>query len=147
MVIRAITITAGTNTPETLSAILATGAFVAAASLTIFMICDKAVSSPTAVALHLINPDLLIVPADTLSPTVLSMGILSPVRADSSTAVLPSVISASTGILSPGRTTNTSPFFTLSTVTSVSLPSINKVAFLGARFKSALSAFVVLPFE
>ena len=32
-------------------------------------------------------------------------------------------------------------------VTSVSLPSINKVAFLGARFKSALSAFVVLPFE
>lgn len=67
-------------------------------------------SSPTAVALHLIKPDLLIVPADTLSPNVLSTGILSPVRADSSTAVLPSVISASTGILSPGRTTNTSPF-------------------------------------
>ena len=104
-------------------------------------------SSPTAVALHLIKPALLIVPAETVSPITLSTGILSPVRADSSTAVLPSVISASTGILSPGRTTNTSPFFTLSTVTSVSLPSINKVAFLGARFKSALRAFVVLPFE
>ena len=34
-VITAIVMTAGTNTPETLSAILAIGAFVAAASLTI----------------------------------------------------------------------------------------------------------------
>ena len=48
----AIAITAGTNTPDTLSAIFAIGAFVAAASLTIFIIWDKVVSSPTLVASH-----------------------------------------------------------------------------------------------
>ena len=53
----AIVITAGTNTPETLSAIFAIGAFVAAASDTICIICDKVVSSPTLVARHLIKPD------------------------------------------------------------------------------------------
>ena len=46
-VTRAIPITAGTKTPETLSAIFAIGAFVAAASLTMRIICDRAVSSPT----------------------------------------------------------------------------------------------------
>ena len=43
-------ITAGTNTPETLSVILAMGALVAAASLTIRMIWDRVVSWPTRVA-------------------------------------------------------------------------------------------------
>ena len=38
VVMTAIVITAGTNTPETLSAIFAIGAFVAAASLTILII-------------------------------------------------------------------------------------------------------------
>ena len=42
--------TAGTNTPDTLSAIFAMGALVAAASLTIWMICESVVSSPTRVA-------------------------------------------------------------------------------------------------
>ena len=55
--INAITITQGTNTPDTLSAIFEIGAFVAEASLTIFIICDNVVSSPTAVARHLIYPD------------------------------------------------------------------------------------------
>ena len=50
VVTTAIVITAGTNTPETRSAILAIGAFVAAASLTMRMICDREVSSPTLVA-------------------------------------------------------------------------------------------------
>ena len=52
--ITAIAITHGTKMPDTLSAIFAIGAFVAAASLTIFMICESVVSSPTRVALHLI---------------------------------------------------------------------------------------------
>ena len=52
VVTAAIAITMGTNTPETLSATLAIGAFVAAASLTILMICDNVVSSPTLVALQ-----------------------------------------------------------------------------------------------
>ena len=53
----AMAITAGTNTPETLSAIFAMGAFVAAASLTIWMICESVVSSPTRVARHFKKPD------------------------------------------------------------------------------------------
>ena len=52
MVTAAIVITAGTKIPDTLSATFAIGAFVAAASLTIWIICDSAVSSPTLVASH-----------------------------------------------------------------------------------------------
>ena len=48
---------AGTNTPETRSATLAMGALVAAASLTMWMIWLKVVSSPTRVARHLRKPD------------------------------------------------------------------------------------------
>ena len=57
VVIIAIMITAGTNTPDTLSAIFAMGAFVAAASLTIFMIWESVVSSPTLDASQRIKPD------------------------------------------------------------------------------------------
>lgn len=57
VVIIAIVITAGTNTPDTLSAIFAMGAFVAAASLTIFMIWERVVSSPTLDASQRIKPD------------------------------------------------------------------------------------------
>ena len=53
----AIHITVGTNTPDTRSAAFAIGALVAAASLTILIICDSVVSSPTLVASHFINPD------------------------------------------------------------------------------------------
>ena len=42
--------TAGTKTPEIVSASLAMGAFVAAASLTIWMIWARVLSSPTRVA-------------------------------------------------------------------------------------------------
>ena len=42
--------TAGTKIPETLSASLAIGALVAAASETILMIWERVVSSPTRVA-------------------------------------------------------------------------------------------------
>ena len=63
VVITAIVITAGTNTPETLSATFAIGALVAAASLTICIILESVVSSPTLVALHFIYPDVLSVAA------------------------------------------------------------------------------------
>jgi len=53
----AIEITTGTNTPETRSAILAIGAFVDDASLTIRIICESAVSSPTFTASHSRYPD------------------------------------------------------------------------------------------
>ena len=57
VVTTAMPMTTGTNTPDTLSATFAMGAFVAAASLTIWMICDSVVSSPTLVASHFRNPD------------------------------------------------------------------------------------------
>ena len=50
----AIAITVGTNTPETLSAIFAIGALVAAASLTMRIISERVVSSPTLVARQII---------------------------------------------------------------------------------------------
>ena len=53
----AIPITTGTNIPETLSAILAIGALVAAASLTILIIWARVVSSPTLSALQRRKPD------------------------------------------------------------------------------------------
>ena len=83
----AIEITTGTKTPETLSAIFAIGAFPAAASLTIFIICESVVSSPTRVASHLMKPERLTVAAETGDETSLSTGMLSPVSADSSTAL------------------------------------------------------------
>src|SRR5699024_2317807 len=81
--------TMGTNTPETLSATFAMGAFVAAASLTIWIIWERVVSSPTRVARHFKKPDWFTVAAETLSPSALSAGMLSPVRAASLTALWP----------------------------------------------------------
>ena len=57
MVTAAMLMTAGTNTPDTRSAIFAIGAFVAAASLTIWIIWDRVVSSPTRIASQRMNPD------------------------------------------------------------------------------------------
>ena len=147
VVMTAMLITAGTNTPETRSAIFAIGALVAAASLTILMICERVVSSPTRVASQRINPDWFTVAADTASPGFLSTGMLSPVRAASFTALVPSRTTPSTGMFSPGRTTKTSPFFTCSTGTVTSCPSRTATAVLGASFISSFSASVVFPFE
>ena len=57
VVTTAMVMTAGTKTPDTRSATLAMGALVAAASLTIWMIWDNVVSSPTLVAWQRIKPD------------------------------------------------------------------------------------------
>ena len=146
-VTNAIEITAGTNTPETLSATLAIGAFVAAASLTIWIIWESVVSSPTRDASHFRNPDWFKVAADIISPSALSTGMLSPVSADSFTALLPSNMTPSTGIFSPGRTTKISPFFTCSIGTSCSTPFSTITAVFGASFIRLLRASVVFPLE
>ena len=57
VVTAAIAMTVGTKMPETLSAIFAIGALVAAASETMRMICESVVSSPTRVASQRRNPD------------------------------------------------------------------------------------------
>ena len=122
--------TAGTKMPETLSATLAMGAFVAAASDTICIIWLRVVSSPTRVARQRIKPLWFIVAAETPSPSALSTGMLSPVSALSFTALSPSMTTPSTGMLSPGRTTKTSPARTSSTGTSASAPPRTTVAVL-----------------
>ena len=81
----------------------------------------------------------------TASPSVLSTGTDSPVRADSFTAVLPLRMMPSTGMLPPGRTTNSSPFLTSSTGISVSLPPRSTMAVFGERFIRERRASVVLP--
>ena len=147
VVITAIAITAGTKYPEIVSASFATGAFVAAASLTIWMICASVVSSPTLVASHFRNPDWFSVAEETALPGSLSTGRLSPVSAASLTALVPSSTTPSTGIFSPGRTTNTSPLRTSSIGISTSCPSRITLADFGASFIRLFSAFVVFPFE
>ncbi len=147
VVMTASTITVGTNTPDTLSATFAIGALVAAASLTILIIWERVVSSPTLVARHFINPDWFIVAAETLSPACLSTGILSPVSADSLTALAPSITIPSTGIFSPGLTTKMSLTLTSSIETSVSTPSFKITAVLGDIFIRLFKASVVFPFE
>ena len=139
--------TAGTNTPATLSAVLAIGAFVAAASETIRMIWLSVVSSPTRVASHRRKPEQLTVAAETPSPGALSTGTLSPVNAASLTALAPSSTMPSTGMLWPGRTTNTSPLRTCAAGILTSLPSQITVAVSGARAMRLLSASVVFPLE
>ena len=57
IVTTAMEITTGTNTPDTLSATLAIGAFVAAASDTMRIIWLSVVSSPTRVASQRRKPD------------------------------------------------------------------------------------------
>ena len=147
VVTTAMAMTAGTNTPDTRSAILAMGALVAAASLTIRMIWDRVVSSPTRVASQRKKPDWLTVAAETASPGALSTGMLSPVRALSLTALAPSSTRPSTGMFSPGRTTNWSPRRTCPMGTVTSLPSRSRVAVWGASFIRLFRASVVRPLE
>ena len=144
-VTRAMPMTVGTNTPDTLSATLAMGAFVAAASDTMRMIWDRVVSAPTRVARQVKKPLLLMVAAETASPAALSTGRLSPVRALSSTAPSPLTTVPSTGTLSPGRTTKRSPGCTCWTGTVTSAPSRRMTAVFGARRIRPLRASVVLP--
>ena len=146
VVMRAIPITIGTKTPETLSAIFATGALLPDASSTMLIICERVVSSPTRVARHSKYPVLFTVPEYTLSPIVLSTGILSPVSDDSSKLPCPETISPSTGTELPGFSIKVSFTLMLSTDTVFSLFPSRMIAVLGLRFINDFKAFVVLPF-
>ena len=143
----AMRITAGTKTADTLSAMRAMGALVAAASLTMLIIWAKVVSSPTRRARARMKPLVFMVAALTRSPGFLSTGTDSPVRADSSTAVSPSMISPSTGTDSPGFTRKMSPLATSSTGMRISFPSLSTRAGFGAIFMRLFRASVVRPLE
>ena len=142
MVKIAIAMTAGTNIPLTLSAIFAAGAFVAAASLTKSIIFAIAVSEPIRAALHFRKPLMLIVAACTQSPTLLSTGRLSPVKADSSMAADPSMMRPSAAKLSPARTIKISPAISSKAGMTVSAPSRSTETVFGESAKSDCNAVV-----
>ena len=102
-------ITVGTKIPLTRSASLWTGAFVVCASLTRRVICAKVVSAPTRVARIISRPVRFIVVPVTTLPGLTSTGTLSPVNIETSRAEAPCSTTPSVGIISPGRTTITSP--------------------------------------
>ncbi len=69
--------------------------------------------------------DVILVPPMTWSSFSLKMGLVSPVIIDSSTKVLPSIISPSLGILSPAYTRTSSPGFKLDDIILLSFPWTN----------------------
>ena len=140
-------ITTGTKIPAIWSAKREIGALVAEASSTKRIICANVVSFPTLDAVKRMNPPLLIVAAITGSPASFSTGILSPVIADWSILVLPSVMMPSTGIRWPGFTRTTSPTITCSTGISICWPLRSTVAVFGARSIRRVRASLVLPLE
>ena len=142
----AIPITTGTKTADTLSASFCIGALLPCASSTSFIICERAVSAPTFVALNLKEPFMFIVAPITLLPFDFSTGIDSPVIIDSSTLEYPSTTMPSTGIFCPGLTIIMSPASTSSTGTTTSFPFTSTIAVFACSFISFLIASEVLPF-
>ena len=103
-------------------------------------------SSPTRVAVKRIVPSTFSVPDVTESPVVFGTGMDSPVTADSSMLVAPSVTVPSTGMRAPGRTMTVSPRTSVATGTTCSTPPRTTVASAGASCMRARSAPVVCPF-
>ena len=100
---------AGTRMAAHLSAMRWTGAFLRSASFTRRIIFWSDESSPAFVTRIVMAPNRLIVPEYTSSPTALSTGSDSPVITLWSTVVVPSVMTPSTGIVSPGKTRTSLP--------------------------------------
>jgi len=144
-VIKAILITAGTNTAATLSARAWMGALLPWASWTSRIIWERTVSFPTWVALNIKRPSPLMVPPVTRSFSALSTGIGSPLSMDSSTAEAPSIIMPSTGIRSPGLITTTSPDWTMEMEISFSIPFSIILAVPGCSPMSFFMAPPVFP--
>ena len=140
----ATAITAGTNQPATVSASRWIGARDRCASLTRRTICASSVSLPTRCACMITLPVPFTVPPVTRLSVVFSTGIGSPVTIDSSTLVLPSSTTPSTGMRSPGRTRSRSPTWTCASGTSVSAPDAStRRAVEGARPSRPLIAALV----
>jgi len=141
-----IAITIGTNTALTLSATRAIGAFEDAASSKRRMMRESEESSPTRSARTVRAPESKMQAARTSFPSLFSTGILSPVRADSSTVPLPERTTPSAGILSPARIRKTSSFWSSSMGNSVSFSSFITVTNAGARLERERMASAVLSF-
>ncbi len=108
---------------------------------TIWTICASTVFEPIESARITSAPLVLSVAPISSSPGPLGTGIGSPVSIDSSTELLPSITTPSTGTFSPGRTRSELPTWTWASGTSASLPSaLIRRAVFGARPSSDLIA-------
>ena len=134
-------ITTGTKIPAILSTSFWTGGLLPCACCTILMIRASIVSPPTFWATKTKEPFWLIVPANTNPAFSFSTGNDSPVIVLSSINEEPEMISPSTGILSPGFTSNLSPILTweicISTIcpsspTTFTIEGCNPISFLSA---------------
>ena len=137
--------TAGTNTAQTLSAILCTSGLDIWAFSTMRIICESMEFSPAAVASISRNPSMLMEPAVIRSPRPFAAGTLSPVIKASSTSASPRAIMPSTAMRSPGRHTTISPGFTRAALISRVDPSLRRtVAFFGRRASNSWMAAAAL---
>ena len=120
------------------------GARLLWASATSWTIRARSVSFPTFSARITKPPVPLSVEPVTRDPAPFSTGTGSPVTIDSSTLLVPSRTTPSTGTFSPGRTRRRSPGRTSSRGTSASEPSAaRRRAVFGARPSRALMAPLV----
>ena len=123
------------------------GAFEPPAFSTSSIILDSVVSLPTLTARIFILPVRLSV-ADVISlPHGASTGRDSPVMAEQSSVVAPSVITPSHGTCSPGKTITVSPAAISSTDTVTVLPSRSTVAVSGRSLSSFSTSERVLPLD
>ncbi len=130
--------TAGVYRAEKRSTSLCVGALEACASSTRCMSLARVESADVAVTETSRRPEVLRVPANTLSPRPLSTATGSPVTDDSSTPEAPRSTIPSSAIRSPGRTTIVSPTATSAGVTSTSALPRFTLTRAGARDMSAL---------
>ena len=137
--------TVGTKMAVTRSANACIGTFVVCASSTSLAICETKVSLPIFFASTLNDPSILMVAPITLSPTVLFVGIDSPVAIDSSTAPSPFIIIPSVGIFSPALTIMISPTIISETEISISSLSFRSTAFFAPKDMRRLIASDDLP--
>ncbi|MCG3190267.1 MAG: hypothetical protein LKCHEGNO_02925 [Burkholderiaceae bacterium] len=135
--------TAGTNTALTRSTRRWIGALCACADSTSRTMRASVDSAPSALARTRSRPSALTAPPVTWSPGCLATGRLSPVISDSSTWLVPSMISPSAGTRSPGRTTRVSPTCSRAVGSSTSAPSRSTRAVSGRSACSARIASVV----
>ncbi len=129
--------TTGTNTADTRSASRCTSARPFCACSTSRASCASWVSAPTRVAVTTSRPPTLSVAPTTGSPGPTSTGTASPVTSAASTAEVPSSITPSVAIFSPGRTTKRWPTASAVIAMRCSLPSCSTVTSLAPRSSRA----------
>ena len=139
--------TTGTNTADTLSAIFCMGALDPPAFSISSIILLNVESAPTFSARSSILPVRLSTAEVTCDPTDASSGMDSPVIADLSRVVEPTVITPSQGTYSPDSTTTVSPTAISSTDTCTGAPSRSTVAVCGRKRNSLSTSERVLPFD